>query len=200
MEEILLAVAPFALALFILIVMHFLGVPLFPRALFGKKVRQIPHYSEGEYLFSWGNVPGSDNGRLLRFLQDDLDITWVENAEIRKSDDGTTIRISKDENAAEIVIDETKEKATLKIRDGRTHDLKAKEENGKLNIYKRENIVGAWRKKLIGTLGVKDKMRIICGECRDYERIEYALSRGLSVEVIMGQKIEKLLCYEPLSL
>ena len=88
------------------------------------------------YLFSCDNVPGNDSERLIRFLRDDLDIGWVESAEIRKSDDGKTIRIFKDENSAEIMIDEKKEKATLKISDGRTHDLKVKKEYGKLNIYK----------------------------------------------------------------
>ncbi len=87
-----------------------------------------------EYLFSWDNVPGNDSERLLRFLMDDLDIGWVEYAEIRKSDDGEIIRIFKDENSAEIMIDETEEKAPLKISDGEPHDLKVKRENGKL-IY-----------------------------------------------------------------
>ena len=87
------------------------------------------------YLFSWDNVPGTDSERLLRFLRDDIDIGWAENAEILKSDDGKTIRIFKDENSAEIIINETEGKATLKISDGRTHDLKVKKENCKLNIY-----------------------------------------------------------------
>jgi hypothetical protein len=88
------------------------------------------------YLFSWDNVPGNDNERLLRFLWDDLDIGWAENAEIRKSDDGKTICIFKDENSAEIIIVEKKEKATLKISDGETYDLKVKKENCELNIYR----------------------------------------------------------------
>ena len=87
------------------------------------------------YLFNWDNVPGTDSERLLRFLTDDIDIGWAENAEILKSDDGKTIRIFKDENSAEIIINEREGKATLKISDGRTHDLKVKKENCKLNIY-----------------------------------------------------------------
>lgn len=87
------------------------------------------------YLFSWDSVPGDDNENLIRFLRDDLDIGWVENAKIRKSEDGKTIRISKDEHSAEIMLDEKEGKATIEISDGRTHDLKAKKENGKLNIY-----------------------------------------------------------------
>ena len=93
---------------------------------------------EKRYLFSWDNVPGNDSEILLRFLRDDLDIGWAENAEILKPDDGKTIRIFKDENAIEIMIDEGKEKATLKISDGRTYDLKVKKEYGKLNIYENE--------------------------------------------------------------
>jgi len=90
---------------------------------------------EGVYLFSWDNVPGDDNERLLRSLRDDLDIGWVENAEISKSYGDKTILISNDNNSAKIMIDENKEKATLKISDGRIHDLKVKIENGKLNLY-----------------------------------------------------------------
>ncbi|MEA2032397.1 MAG: hypothetical protein U9N41_02310 [Euryarchaeota archaeon] len=87
------------------------------------------------YLFSWNDVPG-DNNRLLNFLSDCPYIGWwAKNAEIHKTDDGKTIKIFKDENWAEITIDEEKEKATLKINNGRTQDLKVKKENGKLNIY-----------------------------------------------------------------
>ena len=88
------------------------------------------------YLFNWENVPGDDSDRLLRYLTDALNIGWAKNAEIRKSDDGKTIHLFKDDITAEIQIDENKEKATLKISDDRSHDLKVIKENGKLNIYK----------------------------------------------------------------
>jgi predicted ATP-binding protein involved in virulence len=90
---------------------------------------------KSKYLFCWDNAPRGDINRLLRFLVDDLDIDWAENVKIHKSDDGKTIRIFKDGNSAEIKIDEENEKATLKISDGRSHGLKVKKENGKLNIY-----------------------------------------------------------------
>ena len=88
------------------------------------------------YLFSWDNIPGKDDGKLRKFLKVDVGIEWVENAEIYKSNDGKTIRISKDQHQSEIILDETKEKAALIISDGRTFDLKVKNEDGKLNIYK----------------------------------------------------------------
>ncbi len=87
------------------------------------------------HLFSWNNVPGNDNKRLLRYLKETQDVGWAESAEICKSDDGKTIRTYNDENSAEIVIGEVGERVTLKISDGRTHDLKVKRENGELSIY-----------------------------------------------------------------
>jgi hypothetical protein len=86
------------------------------------------------YSFSWDKVPGEDSERLLRSLKEVLNIGWAENAEIRKSDDNKTICIFKDENSAEITIDETKGKATLKISDDTTLSLNIKKKRGKLNI------------------------------------------------------------------
>ena len=94
------------------------------------------------YSFSWDNVPGNDSEILLRFLKDNLRIGWAENAEIHKSDDGT-ICIFKDKNSANIMIDKKKKKATLKISDGRTHDLKVKKKHGKLSINPKIKH-GAW--------------------------------------------------------
>ena len=87
------------------------------------------------YLFNWNSVPGDDNEKLIGFLRDDFDIDWAENSKISKSRDGMTISISKDEYSAEIMIDEKKKKAILKISDDITHELKVKKENDKLNIY-----------------------------------------------------------------
>ncbi|RCV65779.1 hypothetical protein C5S53_02040 [Methanophagales archaeon] len=92
---------------------------------------------QNTYLFSWDNVPGDHNDKLKKYLKGNFDIVWAENATIKKSYDGKTIRIITDENSAEIEINEEKEKATLKINDGRTYDLKIKNENGKLNIYQK---------------------------------------------------------------
>lgn len=102
-----------------------------------KKVHLIDCEITGEeYLFSWGNVPGNDSDKLLKFLSDNLDMGWAENAEVLKLDDRKTIRVCKDENSAEVIIDAKKEKATLKSSDGSMYDLKLKKECGKLNIYR----------------------------------------------------------------
>jgi hypothetical protein len=97
----------------------------------------IPFSRKEKYLLNWDSVPGNDDEKFKKSLRDYFDIGWAENAEIIKLEDGKTIRIFKDEYSAEIIIDEKKEKASLKISDGRTLDLKIKKENGKLNIYKK---------------------------------------------------------------
>jgi hypothetical protein len=95
-----------------------------------KPIRSIKEKS----LFNWDSVPGDDDEKFKKSHRDDFDIVWAENAKIIKSEGSKTISIFKDENSAEIIIDEKKEKASLKISDGRTLDLKVKKENGKLNI------------------------------------------------------------------
>jgi hypothetical protein len=73
-----------------------------------------------ECLFSWDSVPGDDDKKLKVFLRDNFDVGWAENVKILKSDDGKTISIFKDENAAEIIIDK-KEDGKLNIRADVSH-------------------------------------------------------------------------------
>ena len=94
------------------------------------------------YSFGWDNVPGEDDEMLIRFLKDNLDIGWAENAEISKSDD-ETIRIIKDENSAIIKIDKKKKKATITISDVGTYDLKVRKKHGKFSINPKLKD-GAW--------------------------------------------------------
>ena len=111
-----------------------------------------------EYLFSWGKVPGTDSERFLRFLMDDLDIGWVQNAKIVKSDDGKTLRIFNDKKSVEIKLDEVNKKAILKISDGKTRVLEVKKENGELNIYPEKNSLSTLCSSLIRA-DMKSKLR-----------------------------------------
>jgi hypothetical protein len=92
---------------------------------------------KGQYLFNWSDVPGNDSEMLLKFLWDDLNIGWAGNPEIVKSEDDNTIRIFKYGNSAELKLDVPN--ATLTTSDGGTIDLKVKEENGTLKIYRWES-------------------------------------------------------------
>jgi hypothetical protein len=88
------------------------------------------------YLFSWANVPGDDNVRLLRFLKNNLDIGWAGNVKIRKSKDGKNIHIFDDGHSAKITIDDKQKKMTVIA--GRTHELNVKIEGDKL--YAKKNL------------------------------------------------------------
>ena len=88
------------------------------------------------YSFSWGDIPGDDteSKRLLKYLINDHGISWAESAKIRKSEDDKTIHIFKNKNSVKIKINENKEKATLRLRYGITHDLKVEKKNNAIHI------------------------------------------------------------------
>ncbi|MCX9010441.1 MAG: hypothetical protein OIN66_04880 [Candidatus Methanoperedens sp.] len=97
--------------------------------------------NEDIYLFSWENVPGNESHRLLSFLKNDLQIDWVENAQITKAGkENKTIRVFTDENSIEIML--YNESVLLKIGDGGhhyTYDLWVKEENGTHDVYNKKH-------------------------------------------------------------
>ena len=106
------------------------------------------------YMFRWDNVPGDESEGLLSYLKDEFGIDWAEGADIHRSDDGKIIGITRDENSAEIRLDEEKGKAELVIKgykDDKTYDLNVKKENGGLIIYNAKNIrasdIKKWKNK-----------------------------------------------------
>ena len=132
---------------------NFKNIHLLPDTSFGSLVYNF----NNKHLFSWDNIPGIDSDGLLKYLKDDHDISWVESAEIKKSDDKKTISIFKDENSsAEISVDEAEENATLKISNDKIHNLTVEKENGKLNIYKNTNEI-AKSLVLFGVNGISEE-------------------------------------------
>ena len=96
-----------------------------------------------KYVADWNNISenNSETEKFRKFLTHDLCIKWAGNAKIRKSTNTRNlycINLTKDENSAELKMNVTTEKATLKIRGGKTYILTIKEENGKRNIYKEQ--------------------------------------------------------------
>ncbi len=89
------------------------------------------------YLFSWKNIPGNNNRRLIEFLTQKFGIDWVKTAKIEKIHDGKTIKVSTEKNYLSLKVNDEKTKVNLKIDDGRTDEFNAKMEYGKLNIYKK---------------------------------------------------------------
>ncbi|MCZ7399252.1 MAG: hypothetical protein O8C62_06150 [Candidatus Methanoperedens sp.] len=93
--------------------------------------------NEDIYLFSWENVPGNESHGLLNYLKNDLQISWVENAQITKDEENKTIRVFTNENSIEIML--SNESVLLKRDRGyERYDLWVKEENGTHDVYNKK--------------------------------------------------------------
>jgi hypothetical protein len=87
------------------------------------------------YLFSWDNVPGKDNGRLVEYLEQKYGVDWVRTAKIEKIDNNE-IRAATEKNFLSLRLNNENTKVTLTINKVRTDEFNVKKENSKLNIYK----------------------------------------------------------------
>jgi len=67
--------------------------PISEFALIKEDYYKIDVFVEDEYLFGWDDVPGNNSDRFVLSLIDDFDISWAENAEICKSDDGKSMHL-----------------------------------------------------------------------------------------------------------
>ncbi len=102
----------------------------------------------GIYLFSWGQIPGTDNEKLVGFLEKNYGIEWVKTAKIDKIDDGT-IKIFTEQNSLLLRLNPEKTKVNLTIDDGRVDEFVVKTENGQVNIYRgMRDVIGS----LVGIL------------------------------------------------
>lgn len=87
------------------------------------------------YLFSWDNVPGKDNGRLVEYLEQKYGVDWVRTAKIEKINNNE-IRVATEKNFLSLKLNNDNTKVTLTINKVTTDEFIVKIENGKLNIYK----------------------------------------------------------------
>lgn len=106
--------------------------------------RPIKEEAPKAYLFSWDDIPGKDDGRLLEYLEKMYGFDWVRTAKIEKFDDSQTkkigtIKISTVTKSLWLRLNDEKTKVYLKSYDGTTDEFIAKNENGKLNIYPKTN-------------------------------------------------------------
>jgi len=79
------------------------------------------------YLFSWDNVPGNESKKLSDYLLNDLEIDWVNNAQIIKTDDNNTIRVFTPNNSLELKVADNK---NIVLTTPGDIQLKVKEEDG----------------------------------------------------------------------
>jgi hypothetical protein len=85
-------------------------------------------------VFSWDKIP-EDNGKLKEYLKNNFGINWVNTSEIKKSDDGASIKLSTEKNFLSLKLNNKRTKAILEVDDGRTIEFSAKMEKEMLNIY-----------------------------------------------------------------
>ena len=86
------------------------------------------------FLFSWDNVPGKDNGKLLEYLEQKYGVDWVRTAKIEKIDNNE-IKVATDKNFLSLKLNNENTKVTLTINKVTTDEFIVKKENSKLNIY-----------------------------------------------------------------
>ena len=86
------------------------------------------------YLFSWENVPGKENGKLLEYLEQKYGVDWVRTAKIEKIDNNE-IKVANEKNFLSLRLNNENTKVTLTINKVKTDEFIVKTENSKLNIY-----------------------------------------------------------------
>jgi hypothetical protein len=89
----------------------------------------------GVNLFSWDNIPGNDNEKLIKFLKHNFGIDWVKAAKIEKINNDKTIRVYIENNSISLKLNNEKTKAIMTIDNSRYEEFIVKMENNKLNIY-----------------------------------------------------------------
>lgn len=95
------------------------------------------------YLFNWDEIPGNDSGRLIEFLEKQYGIglpKFGKSANIEKIENNRAIRVITGVNTVILRLNDENTEVNLKIDDGRTDELDARMENGKVNIYGETNI------------------------------------------------------------
>lgn len=101
--------------------------------LINEAIKQI----EKLYLFSWDEIPGKDESRLIKYLIENFGINWITTAKIERIGEIGTISISTENNSLSLRFNNEKTRVNLTIDDGRTDEFLAKKDaSGRLNIYK----------------------------------------------------------------
>lgn len=104
---------------------------------FGRSVEKLVEIINeqviSQYLFSWDDIPGNDNIKLIEFIERKYGFDGLKEDGIKKIDDNTRT-VSYGDKTISLTLNKD-QKLTLQISDGRTDEFIVKTENGKLNIY-----------------------------------------------------------------
>lgn len=95
-------------------------------------IHDVNHYRNN--LFSWNDIPEHDEKKLKGYLNEKLDIDWVENAEIEKIDN-KTISIYTRENNLLLKLNDKETEVNIEFDNGRIEKLFAKTDKNQTKIY-----------------------------------------------------------------
>jgi hypothetical protein len=87
------------------------------------------------YVFSWDEIPGKDNRRLVEYLKKGVGIDWGRNAKIEKIDKDKTIKVSTQIESISLKLNDIESEVVLEIDGNEITLILKKEENDKRNIY-----------------------------------------------------------------
>jgi predicted phosphodiesterase len=88
-------------------------------------------------LFNWNEIPGNDNSKLTYFLKQNFGIDREREAEITKIDGENTIKVDTGNKTIFLKLNNEKTRVKIEIDDKRSDELIVDSENGKLNLYKK---------------------------------------------------------------
>ncbi|MCZ7360334.1 MAG: P-loop NTPase fold protein [Candidatus Methanoperedens sp.] len=108
---------------------------LYERILSEGKLQRALIALQDAYAFSWDDVPGKDQSRLIKFVKQNFNIDWAETAEIDKINNGKTINVSSGKSHLSIALNNEKTKVNIEPDKNRTEEFKVRAEGGKLKIY-----------------------------------------------------------------
>jgi hypothetical protein len=86
------------------------------------------------YFFNWDNVPGNESLRLISYLKD-MNIIWVDNAQIAKINDNETIRVFTSKNSLEFTLKNNKTELLVTIDSHPWYNWEIRKEKGKILVY-----------------------------------------------------------------
>ena len=113
---------------------EFFGVVFKEQARFyGSQIEGGSFFSSA-YLFNWDKILSDDNENFIEYLKLNYAIGLVT-PEIEKSDDGTTIKVTTENNQIVLILNNEKSKVIL-TTNNKTDEFIAKTKNNKLKIYK----------------------------------------------------------------
>ncbi|MFA6373198.1 MAG: hypothetical protein WCW68_11270 [Methanothrix sp.] len=85
-------------------------------------------------VFNWDEIPGVDNGRLMKYLMKVDGIDWGKNAKIEKINNNKIIKVSTQIKSLSLELNDPQSEVVSEI-DGHKIKLIQRMENGKRNIY-----------------------------------------------------------------